>query len=463
MVGFIRQILMRIRHRVASTTSDIRSLSLPPHAQRDPPVQAFSPNMLMPYDENLLERSRVQWQFGDWESLAGVDSDSLRHHPDRARIALFAASGHQQLNNVSQARALIHLAKDWGCNKRQMACFLIADAENTIGRAALSAGDFDRGLSYFTRSIATGLPGTDSSLLGRARMHAQLKEFQAPASAGPTSQSGGLIYENNSASRTCELEAAYSELHLRLQKQAKEITSLKENLKKEIQLSNKRVESLLKIQGYLGGHIPLPTLHGWPISPDLAVFLLQTIEKTHYDIVIEFGSGASTLLISHALRNQRRSSPGRETAFISFDHLEEYFDKTLLLLKDNGVDQEVELILAPLLPLLGRDGVTYPYYDCLPALATLSSKFAGKKERILVLVDGPPGSTTKHARYPALGVLLKTFPNNPIDMILDDFDRAEEEQVVKKWQEDLNNADRDWSAKGLAVEKGACFLTIASS
>ena len=27
----------------------------------------------VPYDENLLERARTQWQFGDWESLARID------------------------------------------------------------------------------------------------------------------------------------------------------------------------------------------------------------------------------------------------------------------------------------------------------------------------------------------------------------------------------------------------------
>jgi hypothetical protein len=32
---------------------------------------------LVPFDENLLERSRTQWQFGDWASLATLDRDTL--------------------------------------------------------------------------------------------------------------------------------------------------------------------------------------------------------------------------------------------------------------------------------------------------------------------------------------------------------------------------------------------------
>ena len=31
---------------------------------------------VVPYDENLLERSRTQWQIGDWESLAKLERDT---------------------------------------------------------------------------------------------------------------------------------------------------------------------------------------------------------------------------------------------------------------------------------------------------------------------------------------------------------------------------------------------------
>ena len=32
----------------------------------------------VPYDENLLERSRTQWQFGDWASLAKLERHTLQ-------------------------------------------------------------------------------------------------------------------------------------------------------------------------------------------------------------------------------------------------------------------------------------------------------------------------------------------------------------------------------------------------
>src|SRR3546814_701454 len=59
----------------------------------------------------LLENARMQWQFGDWESLVKLDPGTLEKHPDRAKLALLAASAHQQLNDHAAARRLVNLAK----------------------------------------------------------------------------------------------------------------------------------------------------------------------------------------------------------------------------------------------------------------------------------------------------------------------------------------------------------------
>ncbi|ADH86530.1 hypothetical protein [Desulfurivibrio alkaliphilus] len=58
---------------------------------------------MVPYDETLLERSRTQWQFGDWQSLAQINRDRLQHHPDRAKPALPAAPGHLQCGTTAEA------------------------------------------------------------------------------------------------------------------------------------------------------------------------------------------------------------------------------------------------------------------------------------------------------------------------------------------------------------------------
>lgn len=139
---------------------------------------ASPPSELVPYDENLLERSRTQWQFGDWESLAKLERDTLQHHPDRAKLALLAAAGHQQLGNMGAARQLTRLAQDWGCSKKLISQILIAGVHNTLGQAATLSGSQQRALQHFEKSICIGVPHGDISLLTKARVNLQLTQAQ---------------------------------------------------------------------------------------------------------------------------------------------------------------------------------------------------------------------------------------------------------------------------------------------
>ena len=81
-------------------------------------VDSQSEQSVVPYDENLLERARTQWQFGDWESLAGLKRENLQQHPDRAKLALLAAAGHLQMDQIEDARRYIRIALDWKVSKK---------------------------------------------------------------------------------------------------------------------------------------------------------------------------------------------------------------------------------------------------------------------------------------------------------------------------------------------------------
>lgn len=128
-----------------------------------------SKQCLMPYDENLLERSRTQWQFGDWASLAAITRDTLQHHPDRAKLALLVASGHQALGNACEAGRHSRLAIDWGCSKRLVSRILISGVHNTLGRAATAGGQDQKAAQHFETAISVVLPQTDIRLLALAR------------------------------------------------------------------------------------------------------------------------------------------------------------------------------------------------------------------------------------------------------------------------------------------------------
>lgn len=142
------------------------------HAEADDEAN----NTLVPYDENLLERARTQWQFGDWESLAALERDQLQHHPDRGKLALLAAAGLLQTGDNNKARDYIRLAQDWGVSDKMISRILIAGVHNSLGRASAASGQDHRALNHFENAVATGTPGGEVRLLSQARMNYQLSQ-----------------------------------------------------------------------------------------------------------------------------------------------------------------------------------------------------------------------------------------------------------------------------------------------
>lgn len=148
-------------------------------AHESPPTSSDDAEQpqIVPYDENLLECSRTQWQFGDWESLAQLERETLQHHPDRAKLALLAGAGHLQLGNMPAARQFVRVAQDWGCSKKMVSQILVAGVHNSLGRASSVAGQQPRALQHFESAIATGTPGSEVRLITQARIkeqHSQL-------------------------------------------------------------------------------------------------------------------------------------------------------------------------------------------------------------------------------------------------------------------------------------------------
>jgi len=140
-------------------------------------LEAQLEQSVVPYDENLLERARTQWQFGDWQSLAQLDRDTLQHHPDRAKLALLAAAGRLQTDNAAEARQFVRFARDWGVSKRLVSQILIAGVHNSLGRAAAIGNQQRRALQHFENSISIGTPGSDVHLLVRARSDEQSRQL----------------------------------------------------------------------------------------------------------------------------------------------------------------------------------------------------------------------------------------------------------------------------------------------
>lgn len=134
-------------------------------ARPTPPVTA---------DDSLSERVKTQWQFGDWQRLAQLNTEALQHHPNRAKLALWTAVAQLQIGQTSEAKASILNAKDWGIDQHQLGQMLIAGVHNSLGRAAALSIRQGRARLHFEKAIQIGTPGGAQKSLVDARTKHEL-------------------------------------------------------------------------------------------------------------------------------------------------------------------------------------------------------------------------------------------------------------------------------------------------
>jgi len=418
-----------------------------------------------------LSQAKTHWVFGEWEALTKIGPKTLYEHAERDRLALLMASAHTQLGSHNEAREHVHLALKWGCPPRLVAQVLIAGVHNTLARAAAIAGQGTRAQKHFERAVMIDALGTEGRLVTQARTGNQLAQLGLGTDAVGAERREQQANQESLNTNTETAEATgtpgigNADVVTQLKQQKESIDSLRQDIaklvRKEMLGSAKQLEALVEVRNYLNTGELLGEMHGWAIGPDLALHLVKMIESNNYDVVIEFGSGTSTVLIARALAKaaaRRERKP--QAVQLAFEHLEEYRQQTLTELRQAGMSDRVQLNLAPLVPYVAPNGGTYSYYDCHHKLADLSRRLGASLHRILVLVDGPPGRTGKHARFPALPVLLSYFPNDRLDILMDDFARTDEREIAELWLADARRRGLSAELAPLEVEKGACVIAL---
>ena len=250
-------------------------------------------------------------------------------------------------------------------------------------------------------------------------------------------------------------------------KQAEELVRVRRHVELAVKNSNanavRQVQSFVGMQEYFATGV-LPAFnsegHSWPVSADFALCVMQQLVLHAYDLVIEFGSGMSTVIVAKTLALVSERKNIAQTPFISFEHLESYYQQTLRHLQQADLDQRAHLALAPLLEWQAPDDQIYQFYDCHKTLTRLAHNHVRLGTRILVIVDGPPGATGPHARYPAGPLLLQHFPDAHIDFLMDDYIREDEKEVAKQWLEDAEAAGLVAISRTFKFEKDACLITV---
>jgi predicted O-methyltransferase YrrM len=177
-----------------------------------------------------------------------------------------------------------------------------------------------------------------------------------------------------------------------------------------------KTEALLQLFREFEPRAPMPSSGRWAMDPTRLLEVLFLIGRKLPKVVLELGSGTSSIWIAYALEKDG----GR---LISVDHKTEFADRTKSLLHLHDVSHLAEVRLAELRQL-NIKSEEFPWYDV--------DAFRDINEIDLLLVDGPPGSLGEMARCPALHVLESRLAPNAV-VILDDADRPDEQGIVRRW------------------------------
>ena len=211
------------------------------------------------------------------------------------------------------------------------------------------------------------------------------------------------------------------------------------DIPKEIKQTFRQLEALQNLSAILPAHDMLPATRGWAASPDLLMVLVDLVITERPSLVVECGSGASTLWLALAIR--RFEIDGR---IIALEHDPVFGSKTRDFLARHDVWDLAEVRDAPL-ESVSLGGETYSWYA--------RRAWDDLAEIDLLFVDGPPATTGHQARYPALPLLSGSL-SAVATVVLDDLVVPDMQEVLRLWLD----AYPDFRSEILPLEKHAAVL-----
>ena len=196
-------------------------------------------------------------------------------------------------------------------------------------------------------------------------------------------------------------------LHQRVSKANQQTQESLKELKEQIWHSYRQSEALQQLFALLKFSAPIPPTRSWAASPDLLLTIADLVRTRKPRLVVELGSGVSTLIVAKAGARK----------VISIDNSAEFAEKTREMLKAHKV-RGVEVRVAPL--KAHSSGVDW--YD--------TAKLKDLKKIDMLIIDGPPGSKNINARKPALYEFLKQLSPKAV-VVIDDANRTGEREMAE--------------------------------
>ena len=210
-------------------------------------------------------------------------------------------------------------------------------------------------------------------------------------------------------------------------------------IEKEIRQTFRQLEALQNLTAVLPAADLLPATRGWAASPDLLAVLVDLVITQRPALVVECGSGASTVWLALAMR--RFAISGQ---VIALDHDPAYGAATRGLLARHQLGGLAEVRDAPLEPFQ-LNGEPCAWYA--------RAAWADLAGIDLLFVDGPPAATGHQARYPALPLLSPAL-SPAATIVVDDLIVPDMQKVLRLWLD----AYPDFGSEILPLEKQAAVL-----
>ena len=208
------------------------------------------------------------------------------------------------------------------------------------------------------------------------------------------------------------LRALHQKINTRI---AREIAVSTKELKTSMWQSYRQTEAMQQLLSLLKFSAPVPPTRSWAASPDLLLTLAQLVRKHNPKLVVELGSGVSTLVVAKAGAKK----------VISIDHSGEFADLTREVLKEHKV-RGVEIRIAQLKAHIS--GVDWYDTEVIKDLKRID----------LLIVDGPPGSKNPEARMPARAEFIAKLSPKAV-IVIDDVNREGERKLAESFAKALPN------------------------
>lgn len=189
--------------------------------------------------------------------------------------------------------------------------------------------------------------------------------------------------------------------------------------------------------------LPYPLAFGgdYALTADAAAVLARQVALLRPKVVVELGSGVSTVLVGKVLQGQGYGH------IYSLDHDAAWAEETRKQVRAAGLEDQAEVLDAPLIRL-EMDGQNFLWYE-IPA------KVNDLAQIDLLIVDGPPQAIDPNGlpRYPALPKFLPQLSANA-EIFIDDARRPGEREMVRRWLERFPG----WKTRVLQTGPGTCLL-----